>query len=55
MTFIAQAAEPMQLFDKCRNMTHEVPRDILPPACRQDQTAEITSAGNQLDFDLKSK
>jgi hypothetical protein len=55
VTFIAQAAEPMEIFDKANNTTHEVPRDILPPECRQGQTAEIISGANHLDFDLKSQ
>jgi hypothetical protein len=54
VTFIAQAAEPTKLYDKYRNMTHQVPTDILPPSCRQGQTAEITSPQQELNFDLKS-
>ena len=54
-TFIAQAAEPTTVFDKANNCTHEVPKDILPPSCRDGLPAEITAGENRLDFPLKSK
>ncbi len=55
VTFIAQAAEPTTIFDKANNTTHQVPKDILPPACREGQTAEIVAGENRQNFDLKSK
>jgi len=55
VTFIAQAAEPTLVFDKVNNVNHEVPKDILPPACRQGQPADIGPGVNHLDFDLKSE
>ena len=55
MTFIAQAAEPTTIFDTANKTTHEVPKDILPPACQQGQNVEITAGENRHDFDLKSK
>ena len=55
VTFIAQAAEPMTIFDKANNTNRLVPKDILPPACQQGQTLDVTAGDNQHNFDLKSK
>jgi len=55
VTFIAQAAKPMILFDRVNNVNREVPEDILPPACQEGQAAEIAAGVNQLDFDLKNE
>jgi hypothetical protein len=55
VTFIAQAAKPMIIFDKVNKVNREVPDDILPPAYQQGQSAEIAPGEVQLDFDLKSE
>ena len=40
-TFIAIAAEPEIFIEKVGNVPHEVPKDILPAACRQGRECDV--------------